>query len=716
MIEDRRRYLAACLAVSLPALPAFAQTAPAPVTGRELVVQNPPATLTDDFATLIGTVGLKTPVKVTAPVMLRDLLREQCGLVQPAYIKAVQAANGDTSLDFSTSLAAGRELMLPPCPPSLQIGAVPTKVRSGDNFVSYWKASAPSLPLGDVITPASGDAGLSIVAPAETTPVGRTSTVGGPADILPIGLQATASSSITFANLARALNGERLRSLNAIVSNDTVLVPTVLTSTYSLPLDDRIANDPDAETRARDTVSAAAGGSDAEVRQELRFYGAVAPRDCKSGYANFGEDYENYLFRLLAENRAVVGEDSFTPALVMVLDSGLYDQAGLPGRPQINMPISQPVPGSTGSGAKPYWPFDFIGERMHGTEVASLTVGGAPMADLLSAVDIRQKILPVNIFASISGLAAYEGRPFIVNGTVPEVTIERIARDVIMTHLYTVTAQVVNMSFGGPGDTTLIPSARVGAASETLYVAAAGNDDVALDDTDFYPARSGGRASPNILTVASVDSDGQLSWFSNSSARFVDIAAPGCRVPVLSYEADPQGMVPAEGTGTSFSAPQVSWVASMISGAVGSGDRRASSVKKRILASADIVPALADKVTDGRVLNPKKALSLTRDVVEVKSEGGSRLRRGLLTYDARSPAAYCDPAPVRSHSQLLKVVPGFDGRSNVADRNWLYFGDQDGTVEAVSCKARPFELRFRDAAVSDDAMTSADVADIVFRW
>lgn len=711
MAEKRRRYLAAWLAASLAVCPAFAQTPP----GRELVVRNPPATLTDEFATLIGTVGLKTPVKVTEPVSLGDLVQKQCGVVQPAYIKAIQAANGDPGLDFSNALVAGQELKLPPCPPPLQIGAVPTKVRAGDNFVSYWKASASSLPLGDVDTAASDDAGLSVVTPAETTPhIAADSPLLG--DVLPIGLAITAPSSINFANLARALNGERLTSLNTIAADDTVLVPTVLTPTYSLPLDSGIAASPDAEARARDGASAATGGAAVEARPELRFYGSVAPKDCKSGYAGFGEDDENYLFRLLAENRDTLGDNSFTPALVMVLDSGLYDQAGLPGHPLINMPISSAMPSGT-AGTKPYWPLDFLSERMHGTEVASLAIGGTPMADLLSAVGIRQKILPVNIFVSIAGPAAHEGMPIIANGAVPTVTIERIARDVIMTHLDTVsTAQVVNMSFGGPGETTLIPAARIGAASETLYIAAAGNDGVQLDDTDFYPARSGGRASPNILTVASVDSDNGLSWFSNSSTRFVDIAAPGCRVPVLSYEANPPGMVPTEGTGTSFSAPQVAWVASMISGAIGGGDRKASSVKKRILASADIVPELADKVADGRVLNPKKALSLTRDVVEVKGEGGSHLKRGLLAEAARSAAFYCDSAPERPHSRLLKVVPRFDGLSRTDGQNWLYFGDQDGTVETFRCKARPFELSFEDAAVSDNAMKAADITDIVFRW
>ncbi len=705
------RYLAAWLASLLAMGQAFGQTPP---KGRELVVQNPPQTLTEEFATLIGTVGLKTEVKVAMSMSLADLVREQCGLVQPVYIKAIQAANDNPELDFSNILSVGQELKLPPCPPPLQIGAVPTKVRPGDNFVSYWKATAPSLPLGNVAIASADNGGLNVVKPAETTPH-----IAGDAlisSVLPIGLEVTEPNSVNFANLARILNSEKLASLNTITTDDTVLVPKVLTTTYSLPLDAAIAASPDAEARARDSASAASGGASVEARQALRFYGSVAPKDCKSGYADFDEDYENYLFRLLAENRNAVGDNSFAPALVMVLDSGLYDQAGLPGRPQITPPISPAMPSGSMVEAKPYWPFDFLSERMHGTEVVSLTIGGTPMADLLSAVDIRQKILPVNIFVSMGGPAAYEGRPIIVNGTVPDVTQEWIARDVIMTHLSTVTAQVVNMSFGGPGEVTLIPPARIGPTSETLYVAAAGNDGSQLDDTDFYPARSGGRTSPNVLTVASVDRDGQLSWFSNSSTRFVDIAAPGCRVPVLSYEKDPLGMVPAEGTGTSFSAPQVSWVASMISGAVGSTDRAASSVKKRILASADVVPELADKVADGRVLNPKKALSLTKDVVEIKGDGGSHLRRGILADDARSPSVYCDPAPVRNHSKLLKVVPRFDGRARVDGQNWLYFGDQDGTVETLSCKSRPFELSFKNAAVSDDTMKSADITDIVFRW
>lgn len=716
MIDQHRRRLAVWLVASLPALPAFAQTAPAP--DRELVIESPPTTLTDEFATLIGTVGLKTPVMVTEPVTLRDLLQQQYGVVQPAYIKAIRVANDDTSLDFSTSLQSGQELVLPPCPPLLQIGAVPTTVQSGDNFVSYWKAGGSSLPLGNVIGKISDNAGLSIKSPLEMGLLGSASDNVDLVGVLPIELQATESSSVNFSNLARVFNAERLRSLDDLKPDETVFVPTILSSAYSLPLDRKIANDPDAVTNARESASEAAGGSKVGDYQGLFFYGAVKTDDCKSDYSSFDEDYQNYLFRLLVENRAIGGNASFTPAAVMVLDSGLYDQVALPGNPEIRSqdPTITPLD-SNGKNTKPYWPLDFFSERMHGTQVASLTIGGPLLAELLSAVAVRQKIFPVNIIDSHSGPAAYQGHAIIEDGKVPTATQERIDRYKIIKHINWIPAQVVNMSFGGRGDSELIPPGRLGAASDTLYVAAAGNDNTLLDNTDFYPARSGGRASPNILTVASVDSDGQLSWFSNSSIRFVDIAAPGCRVPVLSYDkGPPQGMVPTNESGTSFSAPQVSWLASMISSAIVSKDWHASSIKKRILASADIVPTLFGKVMDGRVLNPKKALSLMRDVVEVKSEGGPYLRRGLLTDDARSPSVYCDPAPVRTLSQLLKVVPGYDGQSMTDGWTWLYFGDQDGTIEAMSCKSRPFELRFKDAAVSDDAMTSADVTDIVFRW
>ncbi|PEJ59095.1 hypothetical protein CN692_06345 [Bacillus sp. AFS002410] len=65
--------------------------------------------------------------------------------------------------------------------------------------------------------------------------------------------------------------------------------------------------------------------------------------------------------------------------------------------------------------------------------------------------------------------------------------------------------------------------------SNSLFVAAAGNDGMDVEEGGAYPA---GFESSNILSVAAVDNKGKLADFSNYGADSVDVAAPG--VDVLS--------------------------------------------------------------------------------------------------------------------------------------------------------------------------------------
>ncbi|MFF3025468.1 S8 family serine peptidase [Gottfriedia sp. NPDC057948] len=65
--------------------------------------------------------------------------------------------------------------------------------------------------------------------------------------------------------------------------------------------------------------------------------------------------------------------------------------------------------------------------------------------------------------------------------------------------------------------------------SNSLFVAAAGNDGMDNDEEGAYPASY---ESSNILSVAAVDNKGNLASFSNYGAESVDVAAPG--VDILS--------------------------------------------------------------------------------------------------------------------------------------------------------------------------------------
>jgi subtilisin family serine protease len=64
-------------------------------------------------------------------------------------------------------------------------------------------------------------------------------------------------------------------------------------------------------------------------------------------------------------------------------------------------------------------------------------------------------------------------------------------------------------------------------SSNSLFVAAAGNDSYNIDNDAEYPA---GFDSENILSVAAIDNNGYLANFSNYGYENVDIAAPGVNI------------------------------------------------------------------------------------------------------------------------------------------------------------------------------------------
>ncbi len=86
-------------------------------------------------------------------------------------------------------------------------------------------------------------------------------------------------------------------------------------------------------------------------------------------------------------------------------------------------------------------------------------------------------------------------------------------------------ARIINCSWGTTGYSAALKSVIDNA--NALFVCAAGNSGIDIDDAAFYPASF---PSANIISVGASDQMDQLAWFSNYGTVGVDVVAPGIRI------------------------------------------------------------------------------------------------------------------------------------------------------------------------------------------
>ena len=117
-------------------------------------------------------------------------------------------------------------------------------------------------------------------------------------------------------------------------------------------------------------------------------------------------------------------------------------------------------------------------------------------------------------------------------------------------------ARVINASWGGAGSSQAMANAiQYAGAHGVVFVTAAGNETANNDVVRTYPA---GYRFSNVISVAAVDSAGNLARFSNHGPATVDVAGPG--VGILSTV--PGGY--ASYSGTSMATPYVSGVVALL--------------------------------------------------------------------------------------------------------------------------------------------------------
>jgi subtilisin family serine protease len=131
-----------------------------------------------------------------------------------------------------------------------------------------------------------------------------------------------------------------------------------------------------------------------------------------------------------------------------------------------------------------------------------------------------------------------------------------------------------------------------------LFVAAAGNDG---SDNDLKPHFPASYDLTNVISVAAVNRNDELTAFSNYGARSVQIAAPG--EAIMSTWLD-HGF--EEKKGTSMATPFVSGVAALVLST--NPGISIEELRTRLLNSVDQLPSLKGKVSTGGRINAAKAV------------------------------------------------------------------------------------------------------------
>jgi len=178
-----------------------------------------------------------------------------------------------------------------------------------------------------------------------------------------------------------------------------------------------------------------------------------------------------------------------------------------------------------------------------------------------------------------------------------------------------------------------------------LFVTAAGNQGLDLEAYPVYPAAFG---LPQVVTVAALGPDLQLSWFSDYSPNLVDLAAPGDAV-LTCLAAGPCEDI----AGTSFATAYVSGIVALLA----SCDPLAPSweLKKGLLDGAVRSPELEPFVAEGRVAHALRAVKVFLNLEPADLSGDGTVNEEdyvLLTWKIWGQSLVLLPEP-----WLKEIVP-----------------------------------------------------------
>ncbi len=268
-------------------------------------------------------------------------------------------------------------------------------------------------------------------------------------------------------------------------------------------------------------------------------------------------------------------------------------------------------------------PMDVYG---HGTHVAGILGARGDNATGVAGINWHARILPER-FQNGDG------------GTISGI-IEAI------DHAVSLGANVINASWGTFTDSPALKDAiRWAGDNGVVFVAAAGNQSNNIDNPSiaYYPAAY--TDLPNLIGVASVDPDGNLSGFSNYGPTTVEVAAPGASILSTGL-----GGGYVLWSGTSMATPYVAGVVSLVAGLF--PDASPGELVDRVLSTVKPLPALAGKVRTGGMVGAYTAVNTLNvagpRVVSASPIGDTAgpVDRVTLIFDSAIAAATFTPSDV----------------------------------------------------------------------
>lgn len=228
---------------------------------------------------------------------------------------------------------------------------------------------------------------------------------------------------------------------------------------------------------------------------------------------------------------------------------------------------------------------DPMDDNGHGTHCAGIIGAEGDNGLGIAGVNWNVKIMPLR-FMDADGI-----------GTTKD-AIEAI-NYVIDRKRAGVNVRIISASWGSTAKSRALEDVIRRAFDEgILFVAAAGNSSSNNDQTPHYPSSYN---LGNVVSVAALDRNDQLTSFSNYGAKSVHIAAPGQEILSTWLE---HGFT--EKRGTSMATPFVSGVAALILSQ--NPKMSVNDLRARLLKSVDVLPSLKGKVSSGGRINAAKAV------------------------------------------------------------------------------------------------------------